>query len=95
MFLSGLVGISPVPEENPGRLKLYCLTSLYQRSDTSFPAHKQDKLKSQSHHGGQRGRSGVTLINSNGGGGITGVSSKQAVYSRYTCTQTLHRGDVS
>lgn len=27
----------PVPEENPGWLKLYWFTSLYQRSDTSFP----------------------------------------------------------
>lgn len=40
-------------------------------------------------------RTAQSLINLNGGGGITGVHSKQAVYSRYTCTQTLHRGDVS
>lgn len=30
--------VLPVPEENPGRLKLYCFTSSYQRSATSFPA---------------------------------------------------------
>lgn len=33
---------SPVLEENPGRLKLYCFTSSYQRSATSFPEWAQD-----------------------------------------------------
>lgn len=37
--------ISPVPEEKPGRLKLYCFTSSYQRSATSLPAHANNWLE--------------------------------------------------
>lgn len=39
------VGISPVPVENPGRLKLYCFTSSYQRSDTSLPVWVSKRIK--------------------------------------------------
>lgn len=42
--------VSPVPEEKPGRLKLYCLTSSYQRSATSFPIHREDKGYRLSHN---------------------------------------------
>lgn len=48
--MSVCMRVSPVPEEKPGRLKLYCLTSSYQRSATSFPIHREDKGYRLSHN---------------------------------------------